>query len=211
MIVKTLMVGPLQTGCYLVLDGKDGPGAIIDPGGDADRILDAAEDIEIRYVINTHGHFDHIAANAEVMRVLSERQQSPPQLVAHEKALPLLAENGGAAFFGLHVPPSPEPDRLVDEGDVLTLGRSRLVVMHTPGHSPGSISLYCADEKLIFVGDVLFQQGIGRTDLPGGSWMTLMDSIKDKLLVLPDDTVVYPGHGLSTTIGAERRGNPFLG
>jgi len=211
MIVKTLMVGPLQTGCYLVLDRKDGPGAIVDPGGDADRILDAAEDIEICYVINTHGHFDHIAANAEVMRVLSERQQTPPQLVAHEKALPLLAENGGAALFGFHVPPSPEPDRLVDEGDVLTLGRSRLRVMHTPGHSPGSISLYCADEKLIFVGDVLFQRGIGRTDLPGGSWMTLMDSIKDKLLVLPDDTVVYPGHGPSTTIGAERRGNPFLG
>lgn len=211
MIVKTLMVGPLQTGCYLALDGKDGPGAIIDPGGDAERILDAAQDIEIRYVINTHGHFDHIAANAEVMRVLSERQQIPPELVTHEKALPLLAADGGAAIFGFHVPPSPQPDRLIDDGDELILGASRMSVMHTPGHSPGSISLYCASEGLVFVGDVLFQRGVGRTDLPGGSWMTLMESIRDKLLVLPDDTVVYPGHGPSTTIGAERRGNPFLG
>ncbi len=210
MIVRTLMVGPLQTGCYLVLDGETGPGAIVDPGGDADRILDAAEGIEIRYVINTHGHFDHIAANAEVMRALSERQQVPPELVAHEKALPLLAEDGGAALFGFHVPSSPEPDRLVGEGDELVLGTSCLSVMHTPGHSPGSISLYCADEGLIFVGDVLFQRGVGRTDLPGGSWMTLIESIKDKLFALPDDTVVYPGHGPSTTIGAERRGNPFL-
>lgn len=210
MIVKTLMVGPLQTGCYLILDGENGPGAIVDAGGDADRILDAAKDVEVRYVINTHGHFDHMAANAEVMRTLSERQQTPPELVAHEKALPLLAENGGAALFGFRVPSSPEPDRLVGEGEELQIGASRLRVMYTPGHSPGSISLYCVEEGLIFVGDVLFQRGIGRTDLPGGSWTTLMASIKQKLLVLPDDTVVYPGHGPSTTIGAERRGNPFL-
>jgi len=205
------MVGPLQTGCYIILDGKEGPGAIVDPGGDADRILDVVEGIEIRYVINTHGHFDHMAANKEVMRVLSERQQVPPELVAHEKALPLLAENGGAALFGFHVPASPEPDRLVSEGDELALGTARLSVMHTPGHSPGSISLHCAAEGFVFSGDVLFQRGIGRTDLPGGSWMTLLESIKTKLLVLPDETVVYPGHGPSTTIGAERRGNPYLG
>ena len=109
------------------------------------------------------------------------------------------------------MPPGPKPNRLVDEGDEIELGTSRLRVIHTPGHLPGSISLYCKEEGIIFVGDVLFQRSIGRTDLPGGSWMTLMESIKNRLLVLPDDTVVYPGHGPSTTIGAERRGNPFLG
>jgi glyoxylase-like metal-dependent hydrolase (beta-lactamase superfamily II) len=121
-----------------------------------------------------------------------------------------LAQGGGAAWFGFRDVPSPEPDLVVGEGDVLHLGTFELRVLHTPGHSSDSISLHCASEGLIFVGDVLFRQGVGRYDLPGGSWTTLRESIRNRLYVLPDATTVYPGHGPATTIGREKKSNPFV-
>ncbi len=210
MILHTLIVGPLQTSCYLIADRKGGTGAVIDPGGDARQIVQAATACDVRYVINTHAHFDHVAANGEVLRALTERQETPPELVAHPEAVPLLAAGGGASLFGFRISPSPEPDRLLSDGDELELGEVQFTVMHTPGHSPGSISLYCATEGIVFVGDVLFRRGIGRADLHGGSEATLLHSIRERLFALPDDTVVYPGHGPPTTIGEERRGNPYL-
>jgi glyoxylase-like metal-dependent hydrolase (beta-lactamase superfamily II) len=210
MIIKTLSVGALGTNCYVIAERSGGPGAIIDPGGEPARILDVARPFVIRYVIDTHAHFDHIVANAAVLQALRETQASPAALVAHPQAAPLLAADGDASLFGLPPVSSPPPDRLVEAGDILSLGSASLRVMHTPGHSPGSISLYCQEEGVIFCGDVLFRRGVGRTDLPGGSWAELKASITQQLLALPDETVVYPGHGPSTTVGAERRGNPFL-
>lgn len=209
MIVQTLVVGPLQTNCYLVTDRAGGSAAIIDPGGNEKRIIAAAAGFDVRYVINTHAHFDHIAGNRKLLRAWAA-QQPPPQLVAHEKELPLLAANGGASLFGFSIPASPMPDLLVADGDELAVGALKFQVLHTPGHSPGGISLYCASEGIVFVGDVLFQRGVGRYDLPGGSWPVLEKSIRQRLFTLPGGTVVYPGHGPSTTIGEEQQDNPFL-
>ena len=209
MIVKMLPVGPLLTNCYIVGCEETKEGAIIDPGGDADRILATVEEtgLRIKYVINTHGHFDHILANRKVVEATGAK------LAIHPKDEPMLLAklSGLANFFGLGgIIPSPSPDLLLEEGDELLVGKLRFKVLHTPGHSPGSVSLYNDEEGVVFAGDVLFNGGIGRTDLPGGSYRTLMESIRSKLLALPDETIVYPGHGPPTTIGKERRSNPFL-
>ena len=212
MIVKMLQVGPIMTNCYIVGCEETKQGAIIDPGGNGDYILSEVRllGLEIRYVINTHGHFDHTLANGEVIEGLKERQQQPPLLAIHQADAPMLKNGGGAFLFGLRGFASPPADMYLEEGDVLTLGQVKLKVLHTPGHSEGSVSLLNEEEKAVFDGDVLFNMGIGRTDLSGGDLETLMDSIRNKLLTLPDDTVVYSGHGPATTIGRERAGNPFL-
>lgn len=212
MILETLIVGQIQTCCYVVGERAGGTGMVIDPGGNARRILQTVNkhNLQVRYVVNTHGHFDHILANEDVLDMLRANQITPPQLVAHPQAAPLLAQAGGAAWFGIAANPGPVPDLLVQEGAELTLDALRWQVLHTPGHSPGSICLYCATENVLFAGDVLFRRGIGRTDLPGGDFDTLVRSVKDKLFALPDTTLVYPGHGQPTTIGEEKRKNPFI-
>ena len=217
LIVKTLPVGQLQTNCYLVADAETGEAMVVDPGAEGERIYAAAEKLQgtqasvwVKYVVNTHAHFDHVRANAPLLEKLRASQETPPELVAHAEALPALAQGGNAALFGFRVVPSPEPERVVGEGDRLTLGAHEFQVMHTPGHSPGSISLYCAAESVVFGGDVLFRQGVGRYDLPGGSWQQLLDSIQQVLFALPDQTVVYSGHGPATTIGEEKQLNPWL-
>jgi glyoxylase-like metal-dependent hydrolase (beta-lactamase superfamily II) len=210
MILKALVVGQLQTNCYVIGDEETLECAIIDPGGNATEILRAVAGLCVRYVINTHAHFDHILHNGQVLEALSRAQQTPPQLALHPDEVPLLVEGGGAGWFGLASSLSPQPDRLVQDGDMLSLGQFSLQVLHTPGHSPGSITLHCAAASALFVGDVLFRQGIGRTDLPGGDWDVLMDSICNRLFAFPDDTRVYPGHGPWTTIGQEKRSNPFI-
>ena len=209
----------MQTNCYVILDEGSGVGAVIDPGGDAGQILDIVRELDarldvavsIKYVVDTHAHFDHVLDNGKVMEQLGHLSDVPPKLVVHAQAASLLAAGGGARWFGFQSAPSPEPDRLLEEGDVLSLGRLSFEVMHTPGHSPGSITLYCAEEKALFVGDVLFRQGVGRPDLPGGDWAMLMDTIRTRLYTLPEDTVVYPGHGPATTIGREKKSNPYVG
>jgi hydroxyacylglutathione hydrolase len=205
LIVEMLHVGPLQTNCYIVGCEDTKEGAIIDPGGDARRILTEVErlGLNIKYVINTHGHFDHTLANKEVVKATGA------PLAIHSADAPMLTKGGGAFFFGIMGKASPPADTILEEGQVLTLGNIELKVLHTPGHSPGSICLYSEEEGVLFDGDVLFNMGMGRYDLPGGDYRVLMESIK-RLLALPDETTVYPGHGLATTIGRERRGNPFL-
>jgi glyoxylase-like metal-dependent hydrolase (beta-lactamase superfamily II) len=207
-----LQVGPIMTNCYIVGCEETKQGAIIDPGGNGDFLLAEVRQLglEIQYVINTHGHFDHTLANREVMEGLKKRQQQLPLLASHRAEEPMLKSGGGAALFGLRGFSSPPVDLYLEEGDVLTLGQVKLKVLYTPGHSVGSISLLNEEEKAVFDGDVLFNMGIGRTDLTGGDYETLMDSIRNNLLTLPDDTVVYSGHGPATTIGRERAGNPFL-
>ena len=205
MIIEILHVGPLQTNCYIVGCEETKEGAIIDPGGDAKRILAEVERVGLKtkYVINTHGHFDHTLANKEVV----EATGAP--LAIHSADAPMLTQGGGALFFGILRKASPPADMMLEEGQVLTLGNIELRVLHAPGHSPGSICLYNEEEGVLFDGDVLFNMGMGRYDLPGGNYRVLMNSIQ-RLLALPDDTTVYPGHGPATTIGRERRSNPFL-
>ena len=215
LVIQTLPVGQLQTNCYLVADPKTAEAMIVDPGAESDRILGALGRLletapRCVYVVNTHAHFDHVRANGPLMDALRPASAQIPQLVAHAEALPLLAQGGGAAMFGFPPVPSPVPDVVVGEGDVLRLGGYSFEVLHTPGHSPGSITLYNAAEGVAFVGDVLFRQGVGRYDLPGGSWTVLLSSIRERLFALPDETIVYPGHGPATAIGREKKSNPFV-
>jgi glyoxylase-like metal-dependent hydrolase (beta-lactamase superfamily II) len=205
MILETLMVGPLGVNCYIVGDAKAREGIVIDPGGNARDIFDTLrrEQLKLVAIVATHAHFDHLLALDEV------RAQTRAPFLLHVDEAPVLANAAiGARLFGFTIRQPAPADRLLREGDAVRVGAVALKVLHAPGHSPGGICLL--RDQTVFVGDTLFQGGIGRTDLPGGDYATLMRSIRDKLLTLPDDTIVYPGHGDATTIGAERKLNPFL-
>jgi hydroxyacylglutathione hydrolase len=206
LIVVALSVGLIQTNCYIAGCEQTGQGAIIDPGGHPKRILAEVErlGLSIQYVLDTHAHFDHTDANGAVVKATGAR------LALHPDDLPLLRMSGGAALFGLQADPSPLPDLELHDGDVLDVGTLRFQVFHTPGHTPGHVCFYEASENVLFDGDVLFYRGIGRADLPGGNMQQLLRSIRHVLFALPDDTVVYSGHGPATTIGEEKRYNPWL-
>jgi hydroxyacylglutathione hydrolase len=160
--------------------------------------------LSIKYILNTHAHFDHVLANGPLV------EATGATLALHPLDLPLLRQSGGASFFGLTAPTSPDPDLELAEGDIISFGTHHLQVLFTPGHTPGHVSFYEAQANIIFDGDVLFAGGIGRTDLPGGNYDTLINSINEKLMVLPDETTVCSGHGPVTTIGRERVSNPWL-
>ena len=205
MEIKTFVVGPLQSNCYLVVDGASRRAAVIDPGMESEAVLATVRDEQyvLESVIITHGHFDHVFSSALF------KAQTGAKMIMHPEDLPLLTEVPETArFFGIKAPVPPTPDRLVREGDAIPVGGLSLRVLETPGHTPGSISL-CGDNA-VFVGDALFAGSVGRTDLAGGSLDTLLRSIHGKLLRLPDRTVVYAGHGPATSIGVERKDNPFL-
>jgi glyoxylase-like metal-dependent hydrolase (beta-lactamase superfamily II) len=206
LIVKQLAVGPIQTNCYVVGCEETAEGVVIDPGDQAELILDEVNKagLAIKYILNTHAHFDHILANGALV------QATGAPLAIHPLELPMLRSGGGASAFGLPARPSPEPDIELAEGDTITFGTHTFEVLFTPGHTVGHVSFYEAEAGIIFDGDVLFAGGIGRTDLPGGDYETLMSSINEKLMVLPDETTVCSGHGPVTSIGRERVGNPWL-
>jgi hydroxyacylglutathione hydrolase len=204
MIIRSMQVGPLQANCFIAGCEETRHAAVIDPGGDADRILLAlANDrLTLKAIINTHGHFDHVSANKAL------KEATGADLMIHPHDAPMLTHLArGAAQWGLRSEDSPEPDRLLQEGDTVTVGRIQFKVFHTPGHTPGGISLYA--DQVVFVGDTLFAGSIGRTDFPGGDFNTLISSIHTKLFTLPDDTTVYTGHMEPTSIGKEKRYNPF--
>ena len=205
MIVRMLTVGDLATNCYVVGCAKTLEGIVIDPGGDADRILAEVRSLNLRVslVVDTHGHFDHTLANGMVKSATGAR------LAIHQADADMLTNPlKSFAFWAGSLKPGVAADVLLKDGDTVRFGQEALTVLHTPGHSPGSISL--AGTGLVFAGDALFQGSIGRTDFPGGSMDLLLRSIRTRLLTLPDATVVYTGHGPATTIGEERRFNPFL-
>ena len=205
--IRTLVVGMLETGCYLLSDEASKEAIVIDPGGDAEAILAAIREggLAVRLIVDTHGHFDHVLANGAL------REATGAPIAVGRLDAPLLVEPVALLGLAMGGPPSPPADRLLDGGDELALGPHRLRVLATPGHSPGGISLYAAEARAVFTGDALFRYGIGRTDLPGGDLETLERSIRTQLFTLPDDTVVYPGHGPASTIGQEKQRNPFLG
>ncbi|MBT3386771.1 MAG: MBL fold metallo-hydrolase [Desulfobacula sp.] len=205
MIIKKLEVGPIMANCFILGCESTKEAVVIDPGDDADRILMelAKSELNVKYLINTHGHFDHVGANKRMKEVTGAK------LAIHPDDEPMLNElSHSASMFGLSADNSPPADILLKDGDEITFGEITLKVIHTPGHSKGGICLYTQGH--LFAGDTLFAGSIGRTDLPGGDYDTLISSIKQKLLSFDDKTIVYTGHGPETNIGNEKRNNPFL-
>jgi glyoxylase-like metal-dependent hydrolase (beta-lactamase superfamily II) len=206
MITHALTVGPLQTNCYVVVCETTRQAAVVDPGWNAPAIFAAVDSFQgsVKLILLTHAHFDHIGALADVV----EATNAP--VAMHPLDLPLLRAGGGARAWGIPMRPAPDPDVSLEHGQVLEVGTLRFETRFAPGHTPGHVVFYVEGEKAVFDGDVLFQGSIGRSDFPGGDFDTLIASIRDQLLTLPDDVVVYSGHGPPTTIGDERRFNPFL-
>ena len=204
MIVKKVVVGPFASNCYIVGSESNKEGVIIDPGADAKEILKNVKDLglDIKLIVLTHGHIDHTGAVKEV------KKTTGAEVAIHTDDAKSLQEQLLGRLFGLSYPPPPPPDWLLKDGDSIDIGDLHFLVVHTPGHSLGGICLL--EEGVVFSGDTLFNYGIGRTDMPGGSYSQLMNSIHTKLMILPDNTTVYPGHGPATTIGTERHSNPFL-
>lgn len=207
MIFESLVVGPLGVNCFILGCETTREGIIVDAGDDAGSIIAMAErfGLIISQVISTHGHFDHVGANRAVM----EHFKAP--LLIHAADAPMLGRAADVArAYGLQGDNSPEPEQFLTDGMEISFGSCRLTVLHTPGHTPGGCCLYLADEKTVITGDTLFADSIGRTDLPGGSHQQLLESIRTKLFTLPDDITAYPGHGPETTIGHEKRHNPYF-
>jgi glyoxylase-like metal-dependent hydrolase (beta-lactamase superfamily II) len=210
MLVRCLNVGYLGTNCYLVACKKTLEALVIDPGFKDDetgKVLDEIDKfgVRVRYIVNTHGHVDHTSGNGAL------KKASGAEIMIHENDAEILNNpwKNLSKMLGLAAD-SPPADRLLSDGDLIKVGRLKLKVIHTPGHTAGSISLYCGSERVVFTGDTLFAGSIGRTDLPDSSFKEIMQSLRDKLMRLPDQTVAYPGHGEKTTIGKEKLENPFV-
>jgi hydroxyacylglutathione hydrolase len=207
MILEMLTVGPFQENCYIIGDEESGVGAVVDPGEEAARIALAVEqtDLEVGSIIVTHAHIDHVGAVA----ALVDEYACP--VLMHAESEPMLKQlPTQAMMMGLKFGKVPAVDRYIGDGEVLEVGELRLRSLYTPGHAPGHLAFYDEDQGLVLSGDALFAGSVGRVDLPGGSMEVLMRSIEERLLTLPDETRVYPGHGPQTTIGNERTSNPFL-
>ncbi|HEX2296135.1 MAG TPA: MBL fold metallo-hydrolase [Actinomycetota bacterium] len=201
------VVGPLGCNCYVVGDPATRQAVVVDPGGDAERLVEELVrlDVTVTAIVATHAHFDHLIAGQE----LRAHTGAPFHLHDADRFLLDWWHESGRLFLGVELPPPPEVDAAAPEGLVLEAGSTKLEVLHTPGHSPGSISL--AGAGALFSGDALFAGSVGRTDLPGGDTKLLVDAIKSKLFAFGDDTPVYPGHGEPTTVGQEKERNPFVG
>lgn len=207
-VIKSLRIGEYEVLTYLVACPRTGQAVIIDPAGEARRLAQWAQDYEIKYILNTHGHPDHTLANAE----LKELAHAP--VAMHQDDDDFFASEEGRAVSTqeLHLPPPPRADVRLSHGQALQVGDLRLEVIHTPGHTPGSVCFLV--EGNLFTGDTLFVGAVGRTDLGGASLQTLLDSIEQRLLPLPDKTIIHPGHDYgdtpASTLGREREENPFI-
>ncbi|MCP4415707.1 MAG: MBL fold metallo-hydrolase [Chloroflexi bacterium] len=205
--ILQLPLGPLQTNCYLLACKETMEAAVIDPSWDGRKIADLASErgYTITHILLTHTHFDHVGGLAEI------KEETNAPIYIHPDAVEMLEHaKEAAANYNLTMPAPPSTDHMLAEGDVVEVGQQKLEVLFTPGHAPGHVSFYMREHNVVFDGDVLFQRSIGRTDFPGCDHPTLMKSIHEKLLPLPDETAVLSGHGPTTTIGEEKRLNPFL-
>ena len=208
MFLKQIEVSPMAVFAYIIGDPATGKGLVIDPADNIDFLIGLAKDnnISLEYIVNTHGHIDHISGNKE----MKDKTNAP--IIIHELDAPMLVNTPSAMLRMFNAKPSPPADRTVQDGDLITLGNISLKVIHTPGHTPGSIVLQGDD--CIFTGDTLFVEAVGRTDLPGGSWSVMFRSIKERIFTLPDETKVFPGHNYghmpSSTIGHEKKHNLYI-
>lgn len=208
MILEQIQVGHMAVFAYLIGDEQTGEAMLVDPAADIGRLVGEARKrgLHVRFIVNTHGHVDHIAGNADC------RKETGAQIVIHELDAGMLTSTPSLILRMFNAKASPPADITVRDGDTVSAGGIGLQVLHTPGHTPGGICLYTPG--FVLTGDTLFVESVGRTDLPGGSWEALRQSIVTRLLPLPDDTVVLPGHNYGrmprSTIGHEKRHNPFL-
>jgi glyoxylase-like metal-dependent hydrolase (beta-lactamase superfamily II) len=203
MIIKKLVVGPLENNCFVIADEKSKECFVVDPGDEPDRIIDFINEnnMKVKYIICTHAHFDHVGAVSEI------KKETEAKLVIHGYDLNIYhSSRDHAALWGFEIDPLPEPDLFVSEGEVLRIGGLRFEIIHTPGHSPGGICIY--GEGILITGDTLFAGSVGRTDLPGGDVESLKQSFI-RLMALSDTVKVLPGHGPESTIGKERADNFF--
>jgi len=207
--IVTLVLGSVGTNAYIVADALSREAVVIDPAWDGEVIGEEARrrGWHIRQVWLTHAHFDHIGGIAALVRGI----QPAPVIALHPADRSIYAAGGGAAYFGMRIETPPEPTVQLQHGQHLEMGDRIFEVRHCPGHTPGHVIFYCAAEKVVFSGDVIFWGSIGRTDLPGGNYDLLIHSIQTQILSLPNDTRLLSGHGGETTVGVEREDNPFLG
>jgi hydroxyacylglutathione hydrolase len=206
LIVRGIVVGVFAENCWIIGSRRTGEGIVIDPGDLPHEILKLAQDmgLKIKVIANSHAHIDHVLGVRGVQEATGARFLLHP----HELEIARGSVQAAAQLLGEKVEPPPEPDALLNEGDEVEVAGVKLKVIHTPGHTPGSVSFYT--NGMLFCGDTLFRGSIGRTDLPGGDYGREMSSIVDRLLELPDDTIVLPGHMQETKIGIERQTNPFI-
>lgn len=205
MIFKKMVVGPMAVNCFLIGCEHTKHAAIIDPGDEMNEIMAPVLEngLTLKTILLTHGHVDHLTQ----LQALKDKTNA--EILMHEKDHFLLKDaRQHAMFFGLPDPGTPTPDRFLNDGDVIDIGNTKVRVLHTPGHSPGSVTFH-VDNRLI-VGDLIFAGSIGRTDLPGGNFDDLMQSVRTKIFTLPDSTMIYPGHGPETNVGQEKQFNPFF-
>jgi glyoxylase-like metal-dependent hydrolase (beta-lactamase superfamily II) len=208
--IVSFILGPAQTNAYLVADSETKEAAVIDPSWDGHIILDAAQKRgwRIGHLWYTHAHFDHIGGAGAI----ADASEGPLPLVAlHPNDHVLWRAGGGGAFFGFDIDPGPEPTIDFYHGQILRLANVEFEVRFTPGHTPGHCILYVASSGICFCGDLIFAGSVGRTDLPGGNWEQLEESIKSQVFTMPDETRLLSGHGPETTVGEEKRSNPFVG
>ncbi|OQY94486.1 MAG: hypothetical protein B6D39_01425 [Anaerolineae bacterium UTCFX2] len=201
-------LGPVGTNTYLIADTTTGDAAVIDPAWDGAKLARAAadRDYRIRQIWLTHAHFDHLGGTAELAQVV----QPSLAVALHSGDLPLWEARGGSELFGFRIDPGPRPSVMLDKETQVKVGSIGFDIRHAPGHTPGHVVFYSSEMKVAFCGDVIFAGSIGRTDLPGGSYNQLIQSIQTQILTMPDDTRLLSGHGPETTVGEERRSNPFL-
>jgi len=206
-ILEGFPVGPIQANCYIVGDENSGKGVVIDPGDEVDRILSRIKEhsLHVELILNTHGHFDHVGGNKKLKEATGAKIAIHPDDAHYLDKL-----SQSAAVWGMSAEDSPPPDLLLSDGQILEVGGLKFKVLHTPGHSPGSVSFLIDDAQIVFTGDLIFAGSIGRTDFPGGDYNALIQSVRKKIFPIGDDYRILSGHGPATTVGHEKQYNPFF-
>ena len=206
MEIKKIPCGPFQANCYVIYDENTKEAAVIDPGSFQEKIQKAIDGLDVKYILLTHGHFDHYYGLPYLQKMLT----TPFAVYLHPEDLALWQSGGGARHFWGQSLEVPKPTKLLTDGARLSLGKTELIVLHTPGHSPGSVTFYCPSMATAYCGDLIFFHGIGRTDLDGGSFTDIQTSIKQKIFTLPENVTLLPGHGPATTVREEINNNHYL-